>query len=252
MALFFKRIRHKLLNSKRFGKYTLYAIGEVLILTLGIMIAVRVNQWDQQQQNRAIEISILKTIKADIERDLATIKWDIDLHKEAMTSSRIIQDHLENDLAYNDSMPYHFITSFLVTFWMYNSGGIQSLKSLGVNTVTNEKIRSDIIQLYDYRYDYMRYLTTALTNTYYDGEHNILIGRFKEAQFFDDYETEELWDGGMIPLDYESLKSDDKYKFHLKTYYNATAYYLMECDSTKNMISTAIMNLKEEIKRLEK
>ncbi|WP_297691437.1 DUF6090 family protein [uncultured Eudoraea sp.] len=204
MALFFKRIRHKLLISKKFGKYTLYAIGEVLILTLGIGIAVRVNQWDQMQQNRAVEISILKTIKADLDRDLPNLQWDIKAHNDVLASSRIIQDHLENDLTYNDSMPYHFITSFIATFWIYNSGGIQSLKSLGVNTVTNEEIRSDIIQLYDFRYDYMRYLTTSLNTMIQFGEQNILLGRFKEAQFFDDYETEELWDGGMVPLDYES------------------------------------------------
>ena len=176
---------------------------------------------------------------------------DIDIHKLALASSRIIQDHLENNRSYNDSLPYHFITSFIATFWVYNSGGIQSLKSLGVNTVTNEKIRSQIIQLYDNRYDYMRYLTTHLNDSYYFGEQNILSGRFEEAQFHDDYETEKLWDGGMIPLDYEGLKKDKKYKFHLKTYYNATNYYLMECDSTKNIISQVILNIEAEVKALE-
>lgn len=251
MALFFKHIRQKLLIKKKFAKYLLYATGEVLIVIIGILVAVQVNNRNEEQRDKAIEITILKTIKGDIERDLINLQWDIGAHKDAMASSRIIQDHLENNRHYNDSLPYHFITSLIATYWMYNSGGIQSLKSLGVNTVTNQKLRSEIIQLYDYRYDYMRYLTTHLNNSYYFGEQNVLLGRFEEAQYHDDFETEELWDGGMIPLDYEGLKNDQVYKFHLKTYYNATSYYLMECDSTENMISRAIVNLEKELKKLE-
>lgn len=169
-----------------------------------------------------------------------------------MASSRIIQDHLENNLPYNDSLAYHFVTSFVVTNWMYNSGGIQSLKSLGVNTVSNEQIRSQIINLYDFRYDYMRYMTTLMNNSYSFGEQNIFLGRFKESQYFDDYKTEKLWDGGMIPLDYEGLLNDDEYIFHLKTFYNSTAYYLKEgCYTTKDTISLLILNLEKEIKALE-
>ena len=251
MTLFFKRLRQKLLIQKKFGKYLLYVFGEIMIVIIGILVAVEVNNRNERRQDRAIEISILKTIKADIERDLQNLQWDIDLHEEVMASSRIIQDHLENNLPYNDSLPYHFLTSFLVSNWMYNSGGIQSLKSLGVNTVTNEEIRSQIIQLYDFRYEYMGYLTTTMNDSYSFGVQNILLGRFEEAAYFDDFETEKLWDGGMIPLDYEGLINDDKYKFHLKSFYNGTAYYLMECDSTKNMVSRAIMNLEKEIKSFE-
>lgn len=252
MALFFKRIRQKLLLSRRFGKYTLYALGEVLIVIVGILVAVQVNNKNKEREDRVIELSILKTIKADLERDLKTIDWDIGAHKWVRNSSRIIQQHLENDLPYNDTLTNHFMDAFMVTHWFYNSGGIQSLKSLGVNTVTNEKVRSQIIELYDYRYDYMRYLTTGMNNAYEFGAENILLSRFDQAQFWDDYETEELWDGGgMTPLDYEGLKTDDEYQFHLKSFYNLTGYYLMECDSTRNMISRAIKDLGEEIKALE-
>ena len=252
MALFFKHIRQKLLNSKRFGKYSLYAVGEVLILIVGIFFALQANRWDQVRKDKAIEISILKTILADLERDLVTIDWDIGAHQHGMTSSRIIKEHLENNLPYNDSLSIHFMDAFLVTHWFWNSGGIQSLKAIGVNMVTNENVRSQIIELYDYRYDYMRYLTTGLNNSYAFGQENILLGRFDQAQFWDDYETEELWDGGgMIPLDYEGLKRDDEYQFHLKSFYNLSGYYLKECDSTRNMINRAIANIGEEIKALE-
>ena len=54
MALFFKRIRQKLLIRKRFGKYTLYALGEVLIVIVGILVAVQVNSWNEQRKNETV------------------------------------------------------------------------------------------------------------------------------------------------------------------------------------------------------
>lgn len=258
MTLFFKRIRQKLLIEKKFGKYLFYAIGEILILAIGILFAVQVDRWNQKQQDRTVEISILKTIKADLEKDLINLQIDIDLHEESIASSRIIQDHLENNRPYNDSLSYRFIASFFATYWLYNSGGIQSLKSLGVNTITNDSIRNQLITLYDFRYNYMRYLTENMNTNFLNGEQNILRSRFDQAKLFGDmsgdieWDPEWVkWDQKMIPLDYEGLKNDTEYKFHLKTYTNEVFWYLLNCGDTKNMISQAISNIEEEIKKLE-
>ncbi len=73
MALFFKHIRQKLLISKRCGKYSLYALGEVLIVIVGILVATQVNNWNELQKNEAVEISILKALKAELGEDLVVL-----------------------------------------------------------------------------------------------------------------------------------------------------------------------------------
>ncbi|MBT8179952.1 MAG: hypothetical protein KJO53_00035 [Eudoraea sp.] len=265
MALFFKRIRQKLLINKRFGKYSLYALGEVLIVIVGILVAVQVNSWNEEQKNEAVEISVLKAIKADLIKDTLILKEDMGLHLYSMRSSRIVQDHLANDRPYNDSLARHFIASFYVTNWMHNSGGIQTLKSLGVNTINDEKLRNEIIDLYDVKYNFLQYLTASLTNNFLYLEQNILRPRFEQARLFFDYKEsapfaddkeskKELvkWYERMIPLDYEALKNDHEFLFHLKTYMNEVHWYWFICTDTKNQMSQTILNLEEEIKRLEK
>lgn len=255
MTLFFKRIRQKLLIEKKFGKYTLYALGEIMIVIIGILVAVEVNNRNEIQRDKAVELSILRAIQADLEKDLNTLQIDMDLHEDGITSSRIIQDHLENNRPYKDSLAHHFIASFYVTSWMYNSGGFQTLKSLGVNMITNENIRNEIIYLYDVQYTFLQYLTNNMNNSYSFGEQNILRTRFEQAKLFGDYnktgEDWVKWDERMVPLDYEALKNDNDYKFHLKTYMNEVYFYLINCGDTKNMISQAIINLEKEIKAFE-
>lgn len=263
MALFFKYLRRRLLDNKKFGKYSLYALGEIMIVIIGILVAVEVNNRNERQRDKVVEISILRAIKADLEKDLNILQIDMDLHEDGIASSRIVQDHLENDKPYKDSLAHHFIASFYTTSWMYNSGGIQTLKSLGVNMITNEEIRSEIIYLYDVQYSYLRFLTDDLNDSYSEGEQNILRLRFEEAKLFGDYGKSELfdyemahkvwepWDEKMVPLDYEALKNDNEYMFHLKTYMNGVYFYLLIGSDTKEMITQLILMVEEEIKRLE-
>lgn len=71
MIHFFRRIRRKLLNQERVGKYLLYAVGEILLVVIGILIALQVNNWNQERISRDKEKVYLKEIRASLEKDLA-------------------------------------------------------------------------------------------------------------------------------------------------------------------------------------
>lgn len=253
MALIFKRIRQKLLIKKRFGKYSLYAIGEVLILIIGIFFALQTNNWNENRQNRINEISLLKAIKAELEEDLLVLQiQDLPLLKEVIVSSDIVVTHLENNLPYHDSLAYHFMASNSTTHIIYNKGAISTLRSVGINRITNEKIRNQIVNLYDEEFDFLDYLGVEQNNYRTHGQNFIMNSRFDQNNFWDDPSTEKEWDGAMVPLDYEALKSDNEYRYHLKSYKNLTVYYLQEFLDTETTISQVISDIDEEIKKLEK
>ena len=65
MIRFFRKIRKRLLTENKFGKYMLYAIGEVLILIVGILVAIQLNNLNENRQNEVFEIVILKAIKSE-------------------------------------------------------------------------------------------------------------------------------------------------------------------------------------------
>lgn len=48
MMKFFRRIRHRLLNANKLGNYLLYAIGEIVLVVIGILIAIQINNWNEK------------------------------------------------------------------------------------------------------------------------------------------------------------------------------------------------------------
>ncbi|TYA53201.1 DUF6090 family protein [Formosa maritima] len=70
MIKFFRRIRQNLLNEGKTTKYFKYAIGEILLVMIGILMALHVSNWNTSKKNRLIEQKFLKNLKTDLEVDL--------------------------------------------------------------------------------------------------------------------------------------------------------------------------------------
>ena len=73
MIKFFRKIRQKLLTENKFSKYLIYAIGEIILVVIGILIALSINNWNQEQQQKKILNNIYTTIKVDLQQDIKNI-----------------------------------------------------------------------------------------------------------------------------------------------------------------------------------
>ena len=70
MITFFRKIRQKLLSENTFSKYLIYAIGEIFLVVIGILIALQINNWNENRIKTNKEIVILKEVQRDLRRDL--------------------------------------------------------------------------------------------------------------------------------------------------------------------------------------
>lgn len=71
---FFKKIRKKLLSEGNTGKYLKYAIGEITLVVIGILIALQINNWNEAQKDERKAIAILEAIRSDMAQDLEEMK----------------------------------------------------------------------------------------------------------------------------------------------------------------------------------
>jgi len=74
MLSFFRQIRQRLLTDNKFTKYLLYAIGEILLVVIGIFIALQVNTWKEELENKSRQNAFYRSIMVDLESDRKNIE----------------------------------------------------------------------------------------------------------------------------------------------------------------------------------
>ncbi|MDP5231419.1 MAG: DUF6090 family protein [Cellulophaga sp.] len=74
MIKIFQHIRKNLLNEGKTTKYFKYAIGEIILVVIGILIALQINNWNEDKADQKKEINYLKSIKNEMESNLQSVK----------------------------------------------------------------------------------------------------------------------------------------------------------------------------------
>ncbi|MFD2565754.1 DUF6090 family protein [Pseudotenacibaculum haliotis] len=72
MLKIFRRVRQKLLRENKVSNYMLYAIGEIALVMIGILLALQVNNWNEERKSNKQLKSILKNVSLDLKRDTAS------------------------------------------------------------------------------------------------------------------------------------------------------------------------------------
>ena len=98
MIRFFRKIRFKQFGEKKISRYLIYALGEILITVLGILIAIQINNWNQQ---RLAEIKInrlLVEIQNNLEDEIQSARYGIEIYnyKDSLLT-RIMQGDVTRD-----------------------------------------------------------------------------------------------------------------------------------------------------------
>ena len=96
MIKFFRKIRHDLLSKGKTGKYFKYAIGEIVLVVIGILIALQINNWNQQRVQDKEEQSAILNLKQDFEYNYRALDSVLSETKSNMVSQFILLNHTGN------------------------------------------------------------------------------------------------------------------------------------------------------------
>ena len=206
MLSLLRNIRRSLLNGGATRKYMLYAIGEILLVMIGILLALQVNNWNEERKEDQFERKMYEELIISIERNIGQLSAGIDYSRRVIRSCQIILDHFNQDLPYHDSLDGHFAVSLR---WWHPSLGNQAYESLknhyGLHILKNDSIRSRLGLLTET--EWMNYLITQQEDYFANAIAPNLVDLFKE------YSAERE----MEPYDYNELKNSRKYNHILRT-----------------------------------
>ncbi|GAA4816676.1 DUF6090 family protein [Litoribaculum gwangyangense] len=221
MIKFFRNIRQKLLNEGKTANYLKYALGEIILVVIGILIALQINNWNEKRKEKAFETEMLQSFKESLSSDLSDIEYNIKQHIKGLAACDSILIFLKPDIDVNiDTLSTLFADAFFVTRFVYSTSAFESLKAKGVNIISNKSLQKKIVDVYDSRYRFFAVSENDFIENYWLGIQHIFPTRFEEGLNYD--LNSKGYPGSLKPRDVEALKNDKEFIYYLKTNRNWT------------------------------
>ncbi len=147
MIKFFRHIRKSLLMENKTGKYFKYAIGEIALVVIGILIALSINNWNSNRKNSLKEAQFLQSFKTDLIANKKELNRVLNKTEITYNSSDSIIKFKNGQL---DSLNIvNFVGCMMdatgFTVFQSQEGTIQDIMGSGsLDIITNDSIRISI------------------------------------------------------------------------------------------------------------
>ena len=155
MIKLFRKVRRQLVSEHKLTKYILYALGEIILVVIGILLALQINTWNEQRKMRISEAEFIEGVKHDLIQDREFIKKVIAYNQPkidayeylnkwsttGMKESREIADSVYRDYLYGQR-----------TFYPISGTFESAVAGNQLNTFQDKKVTRAIIKLYNSTY----------------------------------------------------------------------------------------------------
>jgi hypothetical protein len=158
MFQFFRKFRQKLLTEKKlthslngFSKYFLYAIGEIVLVVIGILIALQINNWNEKKSNRELEQDFYANILDDLEKDEIQLNNLVDFYQNRIDQLGYLLDAIKNPVSDPDIKEFgkHVEPLYYNMEDVQYSSSFESARSSGAfSKFQNKNILKELTQFY--------------------------------------------------------------------------------------------------------
>jgi len=205
MLRFFRNIRQKLLENGNIRKYFWYAIGEIFLVVIGILIALQVNNWNEMRAERNLEQRYLQRLVEDLGTDIENLHLSIRSTDSRKARAEFLLNVTQNHELIKEN-PTYFIKS--VEYGGYTNNPVisdhtfEEIKSSGnLAIIQNEEIRTALSVYYSNRYnrDQFDFIRQDFQLQYLNRQKGILspeqqiaMGSFSVSETYNEAEAKEV------------------------------------------------------------
>ena len=226
MIKFFRHIRRSLIQKNQMAKYFKYAIGEILLVVIGILIALQINNWNENRKDRVKEKHYVSNLIRDVKSQIKSTKANIANEEKAIEQIESVLTNVKKNNGFSDTteqlkklqnlIPYKSFKVYGSTFSDLQSSGNMSF-------ISNKDLLDEINQYY---IELLNFKTVINENSY-DATKNLLkplldFGRFNTAD-----------------MELQNTLADQVVLEQAKTKYK------VQESSLKSYDQTALLNLKD-------
>ncbi|WP_400075447.1 DUF6090 family protein [Winogradskyella sp. R77965] len=226
------------------GRYFKYAIGEIILVVIGILIALQINNWNERRQKIALESSYLSEIKENLIKDTLNINSTVNFHKRKFDTIANVFGLFE---VAKQGKPYFYklrpkievLTDFKV-FMPVRTGFDNMVSSEKIGLIRNKKIRTILSNYYsDFSYrDGTQERTKQLTREFTDD----IIPQLMTKEFFQSF----------MGLDLDLKSNDDVKIYNNDTLISSLFVMMQNSDVLVKELITRKIAIKDIINQIDK
>lgn len=146
---FFRKFRMLMIKKQKVLQYLSYALGEITLVVIGILVALYVNDWNGNRQKKQLEIKALKEIENSLLKNKEIIELHFKYHQQNFVGQNKLYSHLKEKGSYNDTLARYFSSLVYDYNIPLNLSGYENFKVSGIPLLTNDSLKLAIISFYD-------------------------------------------------------------------------------------------------------
>lgn len=243
-------MRKSLVTKNKAGQYLLYAIGEIILVVIGILFALQINNWNETKRNRINEIKTLSQLNIDLKSNLNEISSIKEEIIDYNLAGKKILNHLDSDAQITDSL----------TLWVDYFGGrnifnnanttYNTIQNNTENNITNDSLRLKITLMYELDFENIHKREKILGEDYFRVYSAELNKNFKAGPTLNK-EIINTEFAVNTPINLELLKTNEHYKNVLIGVYNFRLVRISWLTKTITDLNVLIADVDAEIERLK-
>lgn len=253
MIKFFRRIRLKLLGEGKLNKYILYAVGEILLVVIGILIALQINNLNEVKKEQNLANTYLENLKLDLKADINALELALtDLNffeKEGYYSLHILEEKIKEidtikflkSLVFNNH--YHLHQPSTSTYEDLISSG-------NIKLIQDNELKVELSKYY-LKNDWMAQFGQRARETYwyvmreeiFKSVDPFVMGAFYESEYYPDKEPNIKYED--IDVDFSEIKTHKSLIDAIKRALSLRIWHRNELQKSRSEVDKILVMLNE-------
>jgi hypothetical protein len=157
------------MEKNKTGKYFKYATGEIILVVIGILIALQINNWNELKKQKLVEIEILDGIRNDILLDTIDLNSNISGYELMEKGDSLVLDHLINKKKMEKRLIQYLGYSIYGDMILnLHRSHFEEAKINGLSIISNKSLRNRISRLYEFTYETLKVLENSTESFDYE------------------------------------------------------------------------------------
>ena len=235
----------------KIGNYFFYAIGEILLVMIGILLALQVNNWNEARKSTQQEIKILRELNNDLKTNYKEVEESHTTTTNRYNSTILILNYFDQNKPVDDDLKKAFELIRSDGIFNISNTSYKFIENQGINVMSNDNLRIRITEMYERHLKNIR--TREDRNWDLVNEELIphMINHFKSSPTVDpdaSFAGENL----NMPRDITSLRNNDTFRNIIIRLQDILIMRLNWQGEAKRSLGQLITDVNDEIVRLDK